>query len=185
MATGRLRHEKERPQAKRPREKDVGPDKLQSLPAAQFDARAVRPPAPRHDEGLPRRSGNAWVDGRRRRTEQISICVIASTSAFASAFRWKTARSTRRTKPCSKCSHRILDWSHLIIAELLKPMETFIGSLGSTLTDQNTLSALNESPTVEASRCQTRTSLCICSGQTNEMYGLCSLKSPNMQLRAN
>lgn len=49
----------------------------------------------------------------------------------------------------------------------------------------NTLSALNGSPTVEASRCQPRTSLCICSVQTHEMCGLCSLKCSNMQLRAN
>jgi len=70
------------------------------------------------------------------------------------------------------------------MAERSKPLATFTGSLGSTLTDQNTLSALSGYPTVEASRCQPRTSLCICSAQSHEMYGLCSLKSPNMQLRA-
>ena len=70
------------------------------------------------------------------------------------------------------------------MVEHSEPVETSTGSLGSTLTDPNTLSALNGSPTVEASRCQPRTSLCISSGQTYEMYGLCSLKSPNMQLRA-
>ncbi|UOA33732.1 hypothetical protein DSM110093_03828 (plasmid) [Sulfitobacter sp. DSM 110093] len=67
-------------------------------------------------------------------------------------------------------SHLILGWSHLIIAERLKPVETSTGSLGSTLTDQNTLSALSGSPTVAASRCQLKTSLCICNGQTHEVY---------------